>query len=331
MQQDDPRVTIWKEWKTLPSPPAAAKLPMQSSAEIDETAQRIKKNGLREALVFFVDNKEEANGAKGPFPISLLDGRNRREALIRLGVDSPKEVWASPIDRRHSDDSIRILYAIEQTETFALGKGAVSVSTGWIISTDPEEYVLDVNVHRRHLTPEQKREAIASFIKADPKASDLAIAKKLKVSDHTVADVRKETVQNSRDANIEHLPIERAKAAVRANPSASTREIAKIADVVPATVLRAQKLIAAEESPATESEPTPPPATKNPSVEDRINKFIAEMWETYGGKTITRTLLVDFIMSVRAEAPRITCHEDVDALYDALNAFGPEEENEQDR
>ena len=55
------------------------------------------------------------------------------------------------------------------------------------------------------------------------------------------------------------------------------------------------------------------------------------MWETYGGKTIARTLFVDFIMSVRSDAPRVTCPEDVDAIYDALEAFGSEEENEQDR
>jgi hypothetical protein len=137
--------------------------------------------------------------------------------------------------------------------------------------------VLSANVHRRHLTSEQKREAISRFIKADPKASDSSVAKVLKVSDHTVADVRKETGSNSQNANLSHLPLERAKAAVRENPSASANEIAKTADVSRATAQRAQKLVAIESkqpttmtstSTSTEPESTPPPTTSSTTTED---------------------------------------------------------------
>ena len=55
---------------------------------------------------------------------------------------------------------------------------------------NPVTYVLSRNVHRRHLTSEQKREAIAAYLKADPTVSDLKVAKELGVSDKTAAKVR---------------------------------------------------------------------------------------------------------------------------------------------
>jgi hypothetical protein len=36
---------------------------------------------------------------------------------------------------------------------------------------DPYEYVLSANLHRRHLTADQKRELIAKVLKAKPEAS----------------------------------------------------------------------------------------------------------------------------------------------------------------
>ena len=55
---------------------------------------------------------------------------------------------------------------------------------------DPYEYVLSVNAHRRHLTPEQKREVIAKILQARPEKSDRQIAKQVKVDHKTVGAVR---------------------------------------------------------------------------------------------------------------------------------------------
>jgi hypothetical protein len=56
----------------------------------------------------------------------------------------------------------------------------------------------------------------------------------------------------------QHLPIERAKAAVRANPSASVSDITKAANVSRATAQRAQKLVAVKPKPsAPASKPKP--------------------------------------------------------------------------
>src|SRR5262249_49245573 len=53
-------------------------------------------------------------------------------------------------------------------------------------------YVISKNIHRRHLTAEQKREIVADLLKAQPEKSNNAIAKVAKVDDKTVAKVRRD-------------------------------------------------------------------------------------------------------------------------------------------
>jgi len=57
---------------------------------------------------------------------------------------------------------------------------------------DPVAYVISANIHRRHLTAEQKRDLIAELIKAQPEKSNRQIAKATGVSHPHVAKVRGE-------------------------------------------------------------------------------------------------------------------------------------------
>jgi hypothetical protein len=64
------------------------------------------------------------------------------------------------------------------------------------------DFVISANIHRRHLTTEQRRELIEKLLKADPTQSDRRIAKTTRVSDKTVGAVRKDA---ERRAEIPHV------------------------------------------------------------------------------------------------------------------------------
>ena len=53
-------------------------------------------------------------------------------------------------------------------------------------------YVISANIHRRHLSSDQRREIIAALLKADPTKSNRQVADATNASHHTVGDVRAE-------------------------------------------------------------------------------------------------------------------------------------------
>jgi hypothetical protein len=55
---------------------------------------------------------------------------------------------------------------------------------------DAYAFVLSANIHRRHLTAEQRRELIAKLLKAQPEKSDRQIGKIINADNKTVAAVR---------------------------------------------------------------------------------------------------------------------------------------------
>jgi hypothetical protein len=92
----------------------------------------------------------------------ILDGRNRYRAMLAAG-------HTTPISSGH----------------FFKYKSLVPGDT-------PLDYVIRANLHRRHLTAEQKREVIAKLLKAQPEKSDRQIGKMAKVSKNTAKSVRDE-------------------------------------------------------------------------------------------------------------------------------------------
>jgi ParB-like chromosome segregation protein Spo0J len=98
----------------------------------------------------------KANGLISPVVVHedmILDGRNRYRACLEGGIE--------PTFRPYTGD-------------------------------DPAAYVISANIHRRHLTTEQKRDLIARLVKAQPEKSDRQIAKTAKVHHETVGTVRKQ-------------------------------------------------------------------------------------------------------------------------------------------
>jgi ParB-like chromosome segregation protein Spo0J len=67
-----------------------------------------------------------------------------------------------------------------------------SASVGRVTDQELLVYVLSCNLHRRHLTAEQKREVIAAVLKADPSRSNRRVAGETKADHKTVGSVREE-------------------------------------------------------------------------------------------------------------------------------------------
>jgi ParB-like chromosome segregation protein Spo0J len=99
----------------------------------------------------------KANGLLKPIAVfdgMILDGRNRFRACKAAGV----HLVTDDID-------------------------------GWI--DDPAAYVISANIHRRHLTPEQKRALLVELVKASPEKSDRTLAREAKVAHHQISRARR--------------------------------------------------------------------------------------------------------------------------------------------
>jgi hypothetical protein len=133
--------------------PAADLFPEMTESELRELGEDIKKNGQQVQIVLF--------SADGPDrPAVLIDGRSRLAAMELVGL---------PIFNEDGHPAFNLRF----------------------MEGDPYDLVLSLNINRRHLTEELRRELIAKVIKAKPEESDRSIAKKVKRDHKTVAKVRK--------------------------------------------------------------------------------------------------------------------------------------------
>jgi hypothetical protein len=142
--------------------------PLMEGEEFDSLVADIKANGLRERIDLYEGQ--------------IVDGRNRYRALQQLGIKP----------------------STDQKQYFR--KAIYAHSTGGEIAPHEQDndarvraYIIFRNIHRRHLTAEQKRDLIAKVIAAKPEASDRQIAKQV-----TVGSVRSE-----KEATGELSPVEK--------------------------------------------------------------------------------------------------------------------------
>jgi protein gp37 len=172
-QPSDPQAAP-KSWRdVLPVHPAADLFPLMAPDELKALAEDIKKNdGLQVPIILFKEQKH--------FKPVLLDGRNRLAALELAGFTFQVESIGTD-----GDLQMRIMARSPREK-------------GWFLPThevrgdyqDPYAFIISANIHRRHLTAEQKRELIAKLIKVTPEKSDRQIAETVKASPTTVGTVR---------------------------------------------------------------------------------------------------------------------------------------------
>jgi hypothetical protein len=149
-----------KSWReVIPPHPAADLFPMMTRDELVALGEDIRKNGLGLPPILWE--------AKKGSPQQLLDGRNRLDAMEAVGL---------PV----LDTGGRWL------------AGDLSWRCRTIRGDDPYAIALSMNIRRRHLTADQKRDLIAKLLKATPEKSNRRIAEQVKADDKTVGKVRRE-------------------------------------------------------------------------------------------------------------------------------------------
>jgi hypothetical protein len=112
--------------------PAADVFPMMTEEELAATGADIMEHGLKEPIAFW-----DANRGTPQFERFLIDGRNRMEAMERVGLDLRQ-------------------YGKEYKK---------------LIDGDPVAYIISKNIHRRHLTKLQQAEFIVAARSAAPRVS----------------------------------------------------------------------------------------------------------------------------------------------------------------
>jgi hypothetical protein len=166
----------WRD--VLPIHPACVAVPPISAAESQALGRDIRANGLRNPIVLLRIYPARPGSTRSGHEseLVLLDGASRLDAMEREGFQLMKNGWLA------RDLGLEAM-------------GHVCTEEAWIeldSDIDPAVAVKSFNVHRRHLTAEQKRDLIAKLIKATPEKSDRQIAETATASPTTVGTVRAE-------------------------------------------------------------------------------------------------------------------------------------------
>jgi hypothetical protein len=178
------------KWRTfLAVHPAADRIPEASEDEKRELITDLARQGQRQPIILVrVATRPTA-------PPQLLDGRTRLDLLSAAGIDVIDD----------ANGKILVQHRVVQVADDA----------------EAERLSLSLNVHRRHLTAEQKHELIVQQLKAAPEKSNRQIAETVKASPTFVGKVRAEkeatgdvsTVDTRTDTKGRKQPAKKAKKA----------------------------------------------------------------------------------------------------------------------
>ena len=215
--------------------PAAANFPRMTSEEARAFAEDIKKNGQRQPIAIIERARRRPDGTlhvSDPPLQEVLDGISRLDAMEAAGIAVIDE------DGQLHEQVLRTVVDTDEV--------------------DPVAYVISANIHRRHLTGEQKQKALVDLVAAQPGKSDRELAKQAGVSHPSIAKARR-----TAEATGKALPVEKrvgADGKSRKRPAIKPRK-AKPAKAAPppAADVQAIRDAAAERILALMGKPEPRP------------------------------------------------------------------------
>lgn len=148
---------ILDDWRDVIHP-AALLLPRPTESDYQGLKASIEERGVLQPLATYIDNRGEN---------WIIDGVSRLQIMLELNmevVDQETNEWSVPTNPYHEKNG-----------------------------DDPYAIALSLNIARRHLTIEQKRQIIRDLHEARPDLSDRALARMAGVSPHTVAAERRDS------------------------------------------------------------------------------------------------------------------------------------------
>jgi hypothetical protein len=185
----------WRD--VLPIHPAAKLFPRMTPDELKELGADIVKNEQRVPIAIIERSRPRPDGTfhiSDPPLQEVLDGISRLDAMEEAGI---------AVTDKDGQLHKQILRTVVDTD-----------------EVDPVAFVISANIHRRHLTGEQKRDIVAALLKDNPQRSNNATAKIAKVDDKTVGAVRAEMEARSEIPNVST----RTDSKGRNQPSRKTRK-----------------------------------------------------------------------------------------------------------
>jgi hypothetical protein len=192
--------------------PVCEAFPAMPPDQLRALGENIKEHGLRLPIVIWSADSAAAKQND----IYLLDGRNRLDAMEAVGMQTV-----------YQEDESGGFQQLDVKTKLLVGKDGYNDSEGISLTVDPCDYVLSLNVYRRHFATAQERiEAVEKIIKLKPEISSRQAAKLAGVSPTTAVKAKRKleqagdvsTVDTSIDTKGRRQPVRKAKRRGKRNP-----------------------------------------------------------------------------------------------------------------